>query len=174
MKKITNIFAVASVVLMVLAGGFYAAGARVNTTKSIPIGLYWAAADPVQPGAYVMWCPVDGEPFASAKERGYIGAGFCQGSYGYMMKRILAAKGDRVTVSESGVLVNGEEIPLSKPLTVDAAGRKLPVFRIENHELKAGELLLMSDVSGTSFDGRYYGLVDAAQVTTVIKPVFVW
>jgi conjugative transfer signal peptidase TraF len=71
----------------------YAAGARINTTRSIPAGLYWASSAPVGKGAYVMFCPPQAAVFADARERGYIGAGVCPGGYGYLMKRILAANG---------------------------------------------------------------------------------
>ena len=76
-----------------------AAGARINTTKSIPVGLYWTSSAPVEKGAYVLFCPPQAGVFDDAKARGYIGAGFCPGGYGYMMKRVLAAKDDAVTVS---------------------------------------------------------------------------
>jgi hypothetical protein len=39
------------------AAGGYAAGARINTTKSIPVGLYWTSSAPVEKGAYVLFCP---------------------------------------------------------------------------------------------------------------------
>jgi type IV secretory pathway protease TraF len=32
----------------------------------------------------------------------------------------------------------------------------------------------MSDVSRTSFDGRYFGPISRAQIRTVIVPVFTW
>jgi hypothetical protein len=38
----------------------YAAGARINTTKSIPVGLYWTSSAPVEKGAYVLFCPPQG------------------------------------------------------------------------------------------------------------------
>jgi type IV secretory pathway protease TraF len=37
--------------------------------------------------------------------------------------------------------------------------------------LKDSELLLMSDVSGTSFDGRYFGPVNLSQAKGVITPI---
>jgi type IV secretory pathway protease TraF len=32
----------------------------------------------------------------------------------------------------------------------------------------------MSDVSGTSFDGRYFGPINRSQIKTVIRPVITW
>ena len=40
LKRITTGVAIAGVAALVLAAGGYAAGARINTTKSIPVGLY--------------------------------------------------------------------------------------------------------------------------------------
>jgi type IV secretory pathway protease TraF len=40
--------------------------------------------------------------------------------------------------------------------------------------LGASEVLLMSDGSSTSFDGRYFGAVNRAQIRTVIVPVLTW
>jgi conjugative transfer signal peptidase TraF len=152
----------------------YAAGARINTTKSIPVGLYWVSSAAVEKGAYVLFCPPPVPVFNEARARGYIGAGFCPSGYGYMMKRILAAKGDHVAVSGEGVRVNGELLPLSAPRTVDAGGRALPRFQTDHYTLGVAEVLLMSDVSRTSFDARYFGPVNRSQIQTVVSPVFTW
>lgn len=159
---------------LVLGAVFYAAGGRINTTKSIPVGLYWTSNAPVEKGAYVLWCPPKAGVFDDAKERGYIGAGFCAGGYGYMMKRVLAAKGDLVTIADEGVAVNGELLPMSKPIKADGAGRPLPRYQADSYTLGNHELLLMSDVSHTSFDGRYYGPINVSQVKAVITPVITW
>ena len=73
--------------------------------------------------SYVIFCPPKRDVFDVAKERGYIGAGFCPGGYGYMMKRVFAAKDDVVVVADDGVRVNGELLPFSAPLKSDKAGR---------------------------------------------------
>ncbi|MBL8368460.1 MAG: S26 family signal peptidase, partial [Candidatus Accumulibacter sp.] len=44
----------------------------------------------------------------------------------------------------------------------------------ERFTLSGSELLLMSDVSGISFDGRYFGPIDRSQIKGVIRPVFTW
>jgi type IV secretory pathway protease TraF len=47
-------------------------------------------------------------------------------------------------------------------------------YTFSDYKLKESELLLMSDMSGTSFDGRYFGPVDVGQVRGVIKPLIVF
>jgi conjugative transfer signal peptidase TraF len=150
------------------------AGARVNTSKSIALGLYWTSGRSVQKGEYVLLCPPEVGVIEEARRRGYLAAGFCPGGYGYMMKRILAAGGDAVTVAADGVRVNGMLLPFSAPLVVDLAGRPMPRLPADPYLLGASEVLLMSDVSGTSFDGRYFGPVSRAQIRTVIVPVVTW
>lgn len=91
-----------------------------------------------------------------------------------MMKRVLAAKGDEVTVADDGVRVNGVLLAYSKPFKSDKAGRPLPRYQSDRYTLGASEVLLMSDVSDTSFDARYFGPINRSQIVTVIKPVMTW
>lgn len=158
----------------VLGTTLYAFGARINTTRSIPVGLYWTDDAPVQKGSYVLFCPPRGSLFDEAKNRGYIAAGFCNGGYGFMMKRVLAAKGDTVSISADGVVVNGELLPHSRPLPADKAGRLLPQVTVSTRTLDDAELLLMSEVSDTSFDARYFGVINDSQIDSVIRPILTW
>ena len=174
LKKFTIGTTIVGTTALLLGVGCYSAGARVNTTKSIPVGLYWLTEEPVEKGAYVIFCPPQVGVFDDAKERGYIGAGFCPGGYGFMMKRVLAAKDDAVAVADDGVRVNGELLPLSAPIKADKAGRPLPRYQSNSYTLGNSEVLLMSDVSATSFDGRYFGPINRSQIKTVIRPVITW
>jgi conjugative transfer signal peptidase TraF len=174
LKRISVGTAIGGAAILALGVACYAAGARINTTKSIPVGLYWTSSAPVEKGTYVLFCPPQAGVFDDAKERGYIGAGFCPGDYGYMMKCVLAAKGDTVTIADDGVRVNGELLPHSAPIQADKAGRPLPRYQANHFTLGNSEVLLMSDVSGTSFDGRYFGPINRSQIKGVIRPVFTW
>jgi conjugative transfer signal peptidase TraF len=177
MRKVTRYTAIGlistSLFTAVVCGFGYVAGLRINTTKSIPVGLYKLDPTPPQKGDYVIFCPPQKEIFSVAQKRGYIGSGFCPGGYGVMMKRILAAKGDEVTFSKDGVFVNGQLLPYSKPLNVDPGGRALPVLR-EVYTLEISEILLMTDQSPSSFDGRYFGPVTASQIISTITPLLTW
>lgn len=161
------------VTVFLILGGAYVAGIKVNTTESIPVGIYKKIDEEIAVGRYILFCPPETEVFRQAKERGYIGAGFCAGGFGLMMKKILAAKGDCISVDKD-VIVNGSVVPLSKVRLVDAAGRPLPRLNRNEYVLKENELLLMSDVTDRSFDGRYFGPVEVSQMRAVIKPLIIW
>ena len=77
-------------------------------------------------------------------------------------------------VTDDGVRVNSELLPLSEPIKADSAGRLLPQFQLDHYTLRNSEVLLMSDVSGTSFDSRYFGPINVSQVKTVIRLVITW
>jgi conjugative transfer signal peptidase TraF len=172
--RISRYTAVAAIGLLLLGFACFAAGLRVNTTKSIPVGLYWMTDAPVGKGEYVIFCPPQSALFDEATVREYIPTGFCPGDYGFMMKRVLAAEGDRVVATAEGLSINGTLLPESAPLKTDKAGRKMPPHSFSDYTLGKSELLLMSDVSGTSFDGRYFGPVNLSQVRGVIRPVIVF
>lgn len=174
LKRIAAGTAMGGAGLLLLGMGCYGVGARINTTRSIPVGLYWTSSAPVEKGAYVFFCPPPLGVFDIAKERGYIGAGFCPGDYGYMMKRVLAAQHDAVTIADEGVRVNGELLPLSAPMKADKAGRPLPRYPSNSYTLGDDEVLLMTDVSAISFDSRYFGPIHLSQIKTVIFPVLTW
>ena len=154
-------------------GLFYAAGIRVNTTPSIPLGLYRLTNEPLVKGAYVLLCPPPSPVFEMAKARGYVGAGFCPGVYGQLMKRLVAAKDDEVTINVEGVAVNGQRLSLSKPIKLDGGGRPLPHYA-KSWVLDSDEVLVMSDSNSGSFDGRYFGPIQRSQIEGVIRPVFIW
>jgi len=173
-SRLRHPIVIASVCLAVGLILAHQAGLRVNTTRSIPLGLYRMSNDPIETGAYVVWCPPERPEFDLAKERGYIGAGFCPGGYGNMMKKVVASQHDVVSVTDEGVTINGTLLPASQPFEEDSMGRPLPRFRVINHVLIASELLLMSDTNGRSFDARYFGPVHRDHIQSLVYPVWTW
>lgn len=173
-KPLMTCVAIAGIGMLGLSALLTMAGARINTTKSLPLGLYWASHEPIEKGAYVLFCPPQRDVFDEAKERGYIGSGFCPGGYGLMMKRVAGVQDDIISVNDQGVVVNGKGLPYSMPLKTDQGKRPLPSYRVERHRLEKTELLLMSDVSATSFDSRYFGPISCSQIKTTLFPVITW
>lgn len=157
--------------LALVAAGWLA-GLRLNLTGSLPVGLYLASrATPVR-GAIVLTClPPDVAAFA--KERGYVpGGGGCPGGVVPVGKPILAIRGDTVTVTLSGLLVNGVPVPNSQPLEVDRKGRPLPRVAVGTYVVARGELWVLSRYSRFSFDSRYFGAVQASQVRASLRSLW--
>jgi conjugative transfer signal peptidase TraF len=159
---------------LLIGSGVAAAGYRVNVSASVPLGIYRVTPRAVAVGEYVQVCPPNKQPFIEAKDRGYIGPGKCPGGFGYLFKKVLAAKTDTVTMTDAGMTINGQAVPYSAPLKHDPTMRPLPVWRVANRQLEDHELILMTNVNPKSFDSRYFGPVGAEQVVSVVKPVLTW
>lgn len=173
-KTMTTATSIGGIALLLLGAACQVAGARINTSKSIPVGLYWTTSAAMDKGTYVVFCPPPTDVFRQAWARGYIGVGFCPGAFGYLMKRVAATARDTVTATRAGVHVNGERLPFSVPRETDTAGRPLPRYQADGYVLRHTEVLLMSDGSPTAFDARYFGPVNRSQLQTAIKPIFTW
>jgi len=163
--------AIFSIALFFVVGAVGLAGARVNTTPSLPLGLYWVQEARLAKGSLVLFCPPDQPVFVEAKARGYLAAGLCDSGTQPLMKRIVAAGGDQVTIAAEGTTVNGEWLANSAQIRNDPAGRPLPAYRAEL-TLAAGQVLLMSDWIPLSFDGRYFGPVSERTLQGVVVPVW--
>jgi conjugative transfer signal peptidase TraF len=149
-------------------------GVRINTTVSVPLGMYFTTDEPVSYGSYVTFCPPDNEIFLEARNRGYFSHGFCPGNYGQLMKKVFATGNDVISVTDQGVTVNELLVPLSKPLPADKANRPMPRYRVVNYSLMDNEVLLMSDITEYSFDARYFGPIDIKQISSVVRPIITW
>jgi len=151
-----------------------AAGLRINTSPSLPLGVYRLTGEAISKGAIVIFCPPLTPAFAEAKTRGYIGVGFCPAGHGAMIKKVSALAGDSISVNDEGVYINDRQLPNSVPLATDAGGRTLPHYRVTHKKLNRTEVLLMSDSNGKSFDARYFGPINTAHISGVISPLFTW
>ena len=167
-------FVITALLAMAAAGTVGVAGLRVNTTHSVPPGLYWLSDRPVTPGATVLVCPPQIPLIAEAFHRGYIGPGFCPGGYEHLFKQILAAKNDEVSIDAAGVSVNGSRVPNTAQAAADPGGRTLPAYRADGLRLSADDVLLIANHSPQSFDARYFGPVDRSLIRGVVVPLITW
>lgn len=165
--------AVSTVVSFVLFGLLGLAGARVNTTASFPVGLYWQLQRSAGKGDLVWFCPPAEPVFTIALARGYLSPGFCPAGSSALLKRIVAVGGNHVVIAPTGTSVNGMPFPNSGQRAMDPARRLLPDYRLDT-VLSAGQVLLLSDQHTGSFDGRYFGLVATTQLQGVVVPVWVF
>ncbi len=161
------VWLLASSVALLAAGRL--AGLRLNLTGSLPVGLYVAAgAAPVR-GALVLVC-LPPEVAAFARARGYVPwGGECPGGVVPVGKPVLAVGGDTVTVTPTGLLVNGAPVPNSQALATDRKGRPLSQLPTGRYVVRPGTLWILSSYSRLSFDSRYFGAVETAQVRASIR-----
>lgn len=146
------------------------AGLRINTTASMPRGLYRVVEGELRRGATVAAClPVEIARFGM--ERHYLGPGTCPGGAEPVVKRVAAVAGDVVEVTAEGVFVDHVVLPRSRPLAEDRGGRPLQRFAPGLHRLATAEVWLYSPHEARSWDSRYFGPVPATNVLHVVAPV---
>lgn len=161
--------------VILLAGGLAdTAGLRINTTASLPRGLWRVVAAPgtVRVGDVVTFCPPLNAAIALARNRGYVAGGACPGGIEPMMKPVVALAGDMVEASELGVAVNGTRIIRSAPLLHDADGRPLPQALPEPIAVSQDQVWVISSHSERSFDSRYFGAISRDRLTAILRPVW--
>ena len=159
-------------ILLLLCGAFFILGGIVNTDTNVAPGLYWKVDKPLGIGKTVVYCPPNLPAFQDARSRGLLEGGNCPDNYASMILKVAAKMKDIVSIGEDGVTVNDVLLPKSKPLMQDDEGQPMPLLSLNHYELKDNEILLMSDAPGTPFDSRYFGVIDADQVDSVITPLF--
>jgi conjugative transfer signal peptidase TraF len=171
-KKLAVLPIAIIIAIVLICGAFFTMGGIVYTGPNIPAGLYLKVDKPLGIGKLVTFCPPDLPVFHEAKKNGYISDGSCPNGFECLMLKVAGKRKDIVTINESGVYVNDKLLAESKPLIQDKEGRAMPALMLDHYELKEKEVLLMSDAGNHPFDGRYFGIVDVAQVDSVISPLF--
>jgi len=134
--------------------GFF--GLRINTSPSLPVGLYVVTTD----GSAILleFCPA--EPFAALSlVRGYRDAGSCRDGGAPLLKPVVATAGDTVELSARGISVNGLLLSNTAPLSKDAKGRPLTAWPFGRYPVNPGAVWVASTYNSRSFDSRYFGPV---------------
>ena len=144
------------------------AGIRINTTPSLPVGLY------IETGAQsplVEFCPA-GESAELAARRGYRTPGNCPDGASALLKPIVAKTGDVVELSGKGISVNGHLVRNTAPLAVDTDHRALEHFPFGRYAVRDGDVWVASSYNKRSFDSRYYGPVRRSAIRGHLRPLF--
>jgi conjugative transfer signal peptidase TraF len=167
LRKIRRAILVAigvAVAVFQLSGVF---GLRINTSPSLPMGLYIITAEA---GAdLVEFCPM--EPFATLSiVRGYRDPGACSDGAAPLLKPVIASAGDVVEVSARGISVNGALLPNTAPLTRDTKGRHLEAWPSGRYVVDPGTIWVASSYHPRSFDSRYFGPLSTAAIRYRLKP----
>lgn len=142
-------------------------GVRINTTPSLPIGLY---IETTAQSNLIEFCP--SEPYASlAARRGYRTQGSCPDGASPLLKPMVAKAGDVVELSSAGITVNNRFLPNTAPLIKDAAGRPLQHFPYGRYPVTAGLVWVASTYNRRSFDSRYFGPVPVSAIRARLRPL---
>ncbi len=158
----------AALILSAVTGAFDFCGIRVNTSASLPIGLYRTTSDPS--ARLIEFCPA--EPFGSlSANRAYRGKGNCPDSAEPLMKPIVAVAGDTVELAATGVTANGKLLPNSAPLPFDTKHRLLQHWPFGKYRVSAGTVWVISSYNIRSFDSRYFGPVELSSVRSRLTPL---
>ncbi|MDE4536801.1 conjugative transfer signal peptidase TraF [Pseudomonas sp. ITEM 17296] len=174
MKRPLSVAAVVAILAFCAVPLVLWGGARLNVTSSFPPGIYWVVDKAPEKGDLVMFCPPQEAVFQLAHARGYLAGGTCPGGYMHLLKRLVAVSGDDVQITAEGVSVNGQLQVRSQPLQQDPSGRPMPQPPLAHFRLGSDEVLMLSDYSRLSFDGRYFGAVPQGQLGEVVEPWLVW
>lgn len=132
-----------------------------NRTASEPEGLYVRVAGRVSVGALIAFpAPSAAFPYAD-------------GRMGYLrrvpvLKHVAAVSGDQVCTANDRLEINGRvRAPI---LRQDRRGAALPRWE-DCRRLRDGEVFVFSDRIPNSFDSRYFGPVDRAEIVGVFRPL---
>ena len=143
-------------------------GIKINTSPSLPLGLYVGTSDPN--ANLIEFCPA--EPFASlAIARGYRNEGTCPDGAAPLLKPIAAKPGDSVELSKRGIEVNGKLLPNTAPLEVDTKARPLTAWRFGCYTVQPGTVWVASSYNPRSFDSRYLGPIAVSSIRGRLRPL---
>lgn len=146
------------------------AGVRINTTYSLPLGLYVVTSD--FQARLIEFCP-EGDYAKQSAERGYRTPGFtCPDGAVPLLKPIVAKPGDHVEVSSDGIAVNGNLLPQTRAVPVDWAGRGLSPYPEGTYSVQPGTVWVASTYHRGSFDSRYMGPIRTDQIRAHLRPLW--
>jgi conjugative transfer signal peptidase TraF len=152
LAKVALVFSGFALVLASLTAASIIGGYSFNQTSSLPDSIYRVTSvQDAKVGDIVNFC--------APKIIENLPAGFCPGGKSSLLKRVVAAAGDRVEVTANGVFIDGslEPVKNSAPRENSSNGLALNA-KFGKFELKAGELFVMGE-HPDSYDSRYFGVV---------------
>ncbi|MDP3737539.1 MAG: S26 family signal peptidase [Hyphomonadaceae bacterium] len=131
-----------------------------NFTTSVPVGLYGVSRTEPARGDLVAIAPT-GATRETLNAYGALPAGKV------LLKQLKASRGDVVCRVGTSITVNGAAAATARLRSSE--GHALPVWS-GCRALSAGEILVLAP-HALSFDGRYFGPIDDAQIIGVARPL---
>ncbi len=158
----------ATLSLACAVGAAAVTGARINTSYSLPLGIYIRTDD--SHAELIEFCPV--EPYAAeSSQRGYRTRGSaCQDGGVPLLKPVVAVAGDVVALAADGIRVNGRLLPKTAPLFRDGAGRSLHPWPFGSYMVEKGTVWVASTYNRGSYDSRYMGPIRTSRIRARLRP----
>ena len=143
----------------------------INLTPSMPLGIYFEKKkNIIEQGDIVAAC-LPSKLREEALQRGYVLKGlYCQGTTP-LIKIVVACPGDRVSIFNNRIVVNGITHPIKKFL-LDYQGRSLTLY--PNGDYRSTGFWLIGKTSERSWDSRYFGELKPKQILCVLQPLLTW
>jgi len=142
----------------------------INVSQSLPRGVYWRKNSSIAVGDIAVVCAESIASLTWITDRAYTGNGGCADGTAPLLKPVAAVGPGRIVETDSGVIINGQVIEGSKPLSWDSRGNPMPVLRGETY-LASDQLYLLSTHHVLSLDSRYFGPVPERAIRMVVTPV---
>lgn len=161
-----------SAFIFILAISVYFFDIQINTTSSVPIGIYTLDRNKEKLGnsKTILFC-LNNEYTTIARTRGYLPVGKCKNGLSPIGKHIVASANDFVETTKEGIYVNGNLLPNTRPMPYDGNRLKLTYSKIKRI-LNKDEFLVAS-LKKDSFDSRYYGIVYRKEILGVLKELVI-
>ena len=161
------------VIYLVLFVQLWLMDIHLNTTPSIPLGLYRVTHEPITRGMLVVFClPAQVAKFG--RERGYVEAGTCPDGSKPAVKEVVAVAGDRIDIGQEGLVVNGEVAQSSVNVSQDSRGRPLPSMPFGRYFVSRGEVWVLGRHDVRSWDSRYYGGIPTDSIQSTARKVWTY
>ena len=133
----------------------------VNVSSSVPIGIYrLVPRAPILGELALVRLPAPSR--ALAAERGYIGR------WNALIKPVMATTGHVVCRTGPTIEVNGRSLGTARAF--DAFGRPMPQWA--GCRQLDGDLIFLLSADPNSFDGRYFGVLNATAVLGTAIPIW--
>lgn len=140
-------------------------------TASIPPGWYFVERfGSPHVGEYVVAC-LPASIALLGRRRGFLIPGDCPNDVAPLVKVLAAAAGDTVTISPSGVFVNGNRAAAS-PASHDSRGMPLFPQKFRTYRIQAGSVFLLG-TSTHSWDSRYFGALSLQSIIGRAHPLII-
>jgi conjugative transfer signal peptidase TraF len=169
--------------LLLLAAGAAAAAAapvlpslllhlpwRINTSPSIPRGIYRRVEEPLRHDGLVAVC-LPAALAAIELHRGFLGRGSCPSGAQPVLKKVLALPGDRLCLTPAGFVRGGRLLAATMPKTTDRRGRPLSHIPFGSYRVRPGAIWLYAPLPN-SWDSRYWGGVPISAVRESLRPLW--